>query len=737
MKKEISLKNTIGEETLREIQDSYFKYLESSTAIYEADGGYASVLVSSKYCDFLNRTSRQTAGETEEQALKSGKWICHEDCWFASRESIKREKTCEFECSGGINICAEPIIAEGKIIGSINAGISNPPVDRQKIEKIAGKYKIAPEKLLKMAEEYVPRPDYVLKAARESISIAAKTIAGYYLLKTLTKKVEYQNNFLNTILSSLPYPFYVIDAKNYTVKMANAAAGFGQLSEKSKCYMLTHKRNTPCSNEHICPLEEVKKTRKKVVTEHIHYDSKGNPEYVEVYGYPVFDVHENLVKMIEYSFNITERKKTSETLVKLSRAVKESPSILMITDKNGTVEYVNPKFTEITGYSEKEIIGRNASLLQGQSREDTNQMWKLITKGKEWKGEFYNKKKNGEYYWESALISSIKDSKGIITHYIKVAEDVTIHKQIEEKIKKSYKSLHNLVMKSDIAMIVTDLKGTVIFTNPQAETLLNKPSGKLIGGLFGVVTKENTVVEIDIMHNGKPGGIAEVNIIATEWEGNPAKLVMLHDVTMRKEAEKKVQNTLEKLRKAFGGIIQVILTMVEVKDPYTAGHQQRVSNLARAIADELGLDKSHVDAVRVAGLIHDLGKISLPSEILTRPGKLNDIEFQLIQTHSQAGYDILKKIEFPWPIAEIVYQHHERMNGSGYPRGIKGDAIRIEAHILAVADVVEAMSSHRPYRASLGIDIALQEILKNKGILYHRDVVDACLKLFKEKNFQL
>lgn len=550
------------------------------------------------------------------------------------------------------------------------------------------------------------------------------------------EKVDYQNNFLNTILSSLPYPFYVIDVKDYTIKMANTAAGFGELSENSKCYILTHNRNTPCSNEHICPMEEVKKTGKKVVTEHIHYDYKNKPKYVEVYGYPVFDIHGNLIQMIEYSFDITERKKINESLTKLSLAVKESPSILMITNKNGIVEYVNPKFTEITGYSDEEIIGKNASIFHGQSVENAKEMWQLIIKGKEWKGEFHNKKKNGEFYWESALISSIKDSKGIITHYIKVAEDVTIHKEIEDKIKMGYKSLHNLVMKSDMAMIVTDIKGAIIFTNPQTEAFLDKPSNELIGSLCGVIKEGNPMIEIDITHNGKSCGTAEVNTIATEWEGNPAKLVMLHDVTKRKEAEKNVQNTLEKLRKAFGGIVQVILAMVEVKDPYTAGHQQRVSNLARAISDELGLDKSHVDAVRVAGLIHDLGKISIPSEILTKPGKLNNIEFQLIQTHSQAGYDILKKIEFPWPIAEIVYQHHERINGSGYPLGISGDSIKIEARILAVADVVEAMSSHRPYRASLGIDIALREISAKKGILYQEDVVDSCIKLFKEKNFQ-
>jgi len=176
---------------------------------------------------------------------------------------------------------------------------------------------------------------------------------------------------------------------------------------------------------------------------------------------------------------------------------------------------------------------------------------------------------------------------------------------------------------------------------------------------------------------------------------------------------------------------------VEARDPYMAGHQLRVADLARAIATEMGLPQDTIDGIRMAGSIHDIGKLSIPAEILSKPGKLSDVEFSLIKEHSRKGYEMLKDVESPWPLAEIVYQHHERMDGSGYPRNLKGDEILMEARIMAVADVVEAMASHRPYRPGLGIGAALEEIEKNRGTFYDEAVANACLRLFREKDFQL
>jgi putative two-component system response regulator len=197
-----------------------------------------------------------------------------------------------------------------------------------------------------------------------------------------------------------------------------------------------------------------------------------------------------------------------------------------------------------------------------------------------------------------------------------------------------------------------------------------------------------------------------------------------------------LQSTVQRLRKALDGSIQAMALTVVMRDPYTAGHQQRVAALACAIGRELGLSDDQIDGLRMAATIHDIGKISIPAEILSKPGRINEIEFSLIKTHPRVGYDILKTIEFPWPIARVVLQHHERINGSGYPSGLPGEDILIEARILGVADVVEAMASHRPYRPALGVEAAFEEITQNRGTLYDSHVVDACLKVFREKDFE-
>jgi HD-GYP domain-containing protein (c-di-GMP phosphodiesterase class II)/DNA-binding LacI/PurR family transcriptional regulator len=197
-----------------------------------------------------------------------------------------------------------------------------------------------------------------------------------------------------------------------------------------------------------------------------------------------------------------------------------------------------------------------------------------------------------------------------------------------------------------------------------------------------------------------------------------------------------LSRNLTKLRKVMGGFIEAIAQTVETRDPYTAGHQRRVADLACAIAGEMKLPREIIEGIRTAGIVHDLGKISVPAEILNKPGRLKDIEFNLIKSHPMVAYDILKTIDFPWPIALIVLQHHERLDGSGYPGGLCSKDILLEAKVLCVADVVEAMASHRPYRPSLGIEIALEEIIKNRGLLYDTEVVDSCLTLFRTKGYK-
>jgi len=209
----------------------------------------------------------------------------------------------------------------------------------------------------------------------------------------------------------------------------------------------------------------------------------------------------------------------------------------------------------------------------------------------------------------------------------------------------------------------------------------------------------------------------------------------LEDLVAERTVE--LRESEKKLRTSLLDSITALAAMVEMRDPYTAGHQRRVAQLAVAIAKELQLPEEQVEGIHLAGVVHDVGKIQVPAEILSKPGKLSELEFTLIKEHSQNGYEILKTIDFPWPIAQIVAQHHERLDGSGYPQALRGDQILLDAKILAVADVVESMVSHRPYRPGLGLDAALTEIEHNKGKLFDPLVVEACIKLFREQGFNL
>jgi HD-GYP domain-containing protein (c-di-GMP phosphodiesterase class II) len=219
--------------------------------------------------------------------------------------------------------------------------------------------------------------------------------------------------------------------------------------------------------------------------------------------------------------------------------------------------------------------------------------------------------------------------------------------------------------------------------------------------------------------------------------GRPLVMGVLQDITEKRRLQENELVYRAKLERSMLGTAETVARMVELRDPYTAGHERRVGEIAAAIAKKLGWDTDRQEGLRIAGSVHDVGKITVPSEILTKPGRLSSVEFELVKTHAQQGYEVLKDIDFPWPIAEVARQHHERMNGSGYPRGLKGKEILPEARVLAVADVVESMASHRPYRPALGIDEALQEIERNSAKLYDPDAADVCIRMFREDGFAL
>ncbi len=361
-------------------------------------------------------------------------------------------------------------------------------------------------------------------------------------------------------------------------------------------------------------------------------------------------------------------------------------------------------------------------------------------------------RRNGELVWVAWTNKAIRDGNGKVIEVLCIGNDITERRRLEILLSESEERYRRLFeTASDAIVLLEKSEGNITHANPATEKMLGYSLKESIGKKL-----QDIGVLLDMsdfqttMRNLNMSGIINYNDVPIKTKSGQhidtdiylvdrARLVQcnIRDVSERKRVEEERKQSFERMRKALRATVQAISLTVEMKDPYTSGHQWRVSDLARAIATEMGLSADRQDFIHIASTIHDIGKISIPSEILSKPTKLTDLEFNLIKTHAQSGYDILKDIEFPWPVADVVLQHHERMDGSGYPQGLKGNDILLEARILAIADVVEAIAFHRPYRPALGIDLALKEISGNKGILYDADAVDACLKLFREKGYRL
>lgn len=367
--------------------------------------------------------------------------------------------------------------------------------------------------------------------------------------------------------------------------------------------------------------------------------------------------------------------------------------------------------------------------------------------------------RKGEILGEVVILlrgqNEIKNPDFIET-FVKQASIALQQKKAEKALHQSQQEFISIFRDNPEAAVYVDEKGTILDINSRFFELfgytLEEIKGKNINS--GIIHSPEKIeegknidkedlskgyVSFETIRKKKDGTLFPVSMSGSPVivNGKPRGIIgIFRDITERKNTEEQLKESFKKLQKTMEHSIYSISLVTEARDAYAAGHQRRVTKLAVALAEEMGFPQDKIEGIKIAALIHDVGKINLPAEILSKPGKLSEIEFNLIKNHSQIGYDILKKIDFLWPIAEIILQHHEKMNGSGYPRGLKGDEILLEAKIICVADVVEAMSSHRPYRPTLGIDKALEEISQNKGIFYDPEVVDICLKLFKEKSFK-
>src|SRR5664280_2495938 len=468
--------------------------------------------------------------------------------------------------------------------------------------------------------------------------------------------------------------------------------------------------------------------------------------------------------------DITERKLAEEALAKseekFRKAFYTSPDSVAITRlEDGLYISINSGFTKITGNTEEAVIGKTSI---GDKIWDNIEDRQRLVDGLRKNGEVTRleatfRMKDGNIRC-GLMSASIIDLAGV-PHVLSITRDITDRKRAEEELKESENKYRLLADNIDDVIFVLDMNLTYTYVSPSIKILMGyeqeelfnlRSSETMTPSSWDLATKNlSNIIELEKSEHGEINKSQMLQLEMRRKDGStvwtevktsfvrdenqrPVGIIgVSRDITERKRAEDELQQTLEKLRKSFGATVQVMVSAIEMRDPYTAGHQLRSANLARAIATEIGLPQEKIDGIRLAGSIHDIGKLSIPAEILSKPTKLTDIEFSLIKEHPRIGYDMLKDVESPWPLAQIVYQHHERMNGTGYPRNLKGDEILMEARIMAVADVVEAMASHRPYRPGLGMDAALAEIEKNKGIFYDSTVADACMRLFREKGYKL
>jgi PAS domain S-box-containing protein/putative nucleotidyltransferase with HDIG domain len=332
-------------------------------------------------------------------------------------------------------------------------------------------------------------------------------------------------------------------------------------------------------------------------------------------------------------------------------------------------------------------------------------------------------------------------------------DEITERKLAEEALKQSEEKYRSLVVNLNDVIDILNAEGFVTYISPVIERFAGYKTEEIIGQPFiSYVHPEDQQGLLESLRRTLSGQVepAEFRLLRKDGtsiyvrsfsrvlaeNGQVSLTGVLSDITERKRAEDELRESHGKLAKTFEQTVESLASIAEMRDPYTAGHQVRVAKLARAIASELGMSDEQVEAIRTAALLHDIGKIIVPSEILNKPGKLNALERSFVEAHAQASYEILKTIEFEFPIAEIILQHHEKLDGSGFPRGLSGDSILKEARVLVVADVIEAMASHRPYRPALPLKTALEEISSHRGTLYDADVVDVCLRLFLEKGFR-
>jgi len=466
---------------------------------------------------------------------------------------------------------------------------------------------------------------------------------------------------------------------------------------------------------------------------------------------------EDITKQKQYEEKLKEDEQRFRDLFEGNKSVE-----LIIDPENGRIIRANRAAEVFYGYSNAQLLAMNISDINVLSSEEVHAEMALAAVEKRDHFLFRHRLADGEVrdveVHSGPILSNGKKLLYSIIH------DISKQKEAEHKIKALSSLQQSIIETAPIGVFWKDCELRYLGCNTAhaQHAGLGHPD-EIVGKTdFDLPWKDIAdgyrTDDLQVLQTGRPKIGYEERMITpdgrTIWvrtskvalrDDSGAIIGVLgiyDDITERKKAEDDLkaskaalESSATELRASLIGTVMVISKAVESRDPYTAGHQQRVARLARSIAQAMKLDKDMIEGIRMGATIHDIGKLHLPAEILSKPSRLSDVEYRLVQDHTLEGYGILKGIEFPWPVANIALQHHERLDGSGYPQGLKGNQICLEARIVAVADVVEAISSHRPYRPAMGLDSALDEIKKHRGEYYDPEVVDICLKLFEEKQF--
>ncbi|MEJ2670871.1 MAG: PAS domain S-box protein [Deltaproteobacteria bacterium] len=439
------------------------------------------------------------------------------------------------------------------------------------------------------------------------------------------------------------------------------------------------------------------------------------------------------------------------------------PAVVFKADIHGFVDFIDDKVEKMAGYPKEELEQQRFSWTDLILKEDLVQAKSIFLRALKGSNSYVRayriRCKGGEVIWVQERSQIVRNPRGRVAFISGVLFDISKRRQGEEALRREKETAQRYLDVAPVIFVVLDVSEKITLINKKGCEILGYPEEEIVGrnwidnfipkkirGDMRVMLKRLHAGEIEAteyLENAVLTKTGEERIIA--WHNTILKnetgkitgcLSSGEDITERRRAEEALRDSIARLHRTLEGTVTALSTAVETRDPYTAGHQRGVAQLAHAIAEEMGFPHERLEGMRVMGFLHDIGKIAVPAEILSKPGRLSEYELNIVKVHSQVSYDILKEVDFPWPVAQAVLQHHEKLDGSGYPYGLKGEDIIMEARILTVADVVEAMASHRPYRPTLGVDRAIEEISQNRGILYDPVVVDACLRVLNEKRLK-